>query len=170
MKALSTAAAEIGTRVPVNSFRPALQVGSGNSGYLAYAASNATSPVPTITHVVAGLNTALSVTVAGNDITVNVATDGAGAATSTAAQVVAAIQANGTANGLVTVSQYFFGGDGTGVVAAQAKTALGPIYVLYNIEVGALTAGDILLYTLRALDEVGITAHLNSQLLILTQP
>ena len=92
-----------------------------------YAAGNATQ----IRYVVAGNNTALSVSVAGSVITVNVATDGGGAATSTAAQVRTAVNASGPASALVTAS-LAAGNDGTGVVTALAQTPLagGQNYVL----------------------------------------
>lgn len=55
----------------------------------------------TVVYVVAGNNTALSVAVAGSAITVNLATNGGGAATSTAAQVQAAVAASVAASALV---------------------------------------------------------------------
>jgi hypothetical protein len=84
----------------------------------------------TITYAVAGLNTPLSVVVAGNDVTVNVATDGAGAATSTAAQVAAAVDAApDPTNGALTIANAP-ANDGTGVVTAMAKTALSGGYAV----------------------------------------
>jgi hypothetical protein len=71
----------------------------------------------------AGNNAALGVVVAGNDITVNLATGGAGAITSTAAQVKAAVEASAPAAALVSVANAA-GNDGTGVVTALAYTAL----------------------------------------------
>lgn len=56
----------------------------------------------TVVYVVAGNNTVLSVAVAGSAITVNLATNGGGAATSTAAQVQAAVAASVAASALVT--------------------------------------------------------------------
>lgn len=72
----------------------------------------------------AGNNAALSVGVVGTDITVNLATDGASAPTSTGAQVLAALQASAAAMALVEV-------EGTGTMstvqaaAAQASLAGG---------------------------------------------
>ncbi len=66
-------------------------------------------------------NAALSVTVAGKAIRVNLATDAAGAVTSTAAQVVAAL--NATAGSLVRAYTYR-GSAGTGVVAPAPRTSL----------------------------------------------
>jgi hypothetical protein len=63
------------------------------------------------------------VSVAGNAITVNSATNGASAATSTAAEVRRAVNFHATASTLVHV-QYAPGNDGTGVVAALAATNL----------------------------------------------
>lgn len=76
-----------------------------------------------VRYVVTGNSTALSVSVSTNDITVNVATDGGGAATSTAAQVKAAIEGSAPATALVTVT-HATGNDGTGVVAAVGYTSL----------------------------------------------
>lgn len=77
----------------------------------------------TVAYVVAGANTPLSVGVVGNAITVNVATNGSSAATSTAAQVRDAVMASTAARALVTVANAT-GNDGTGVVAAMGATAL----------------------------------------------
>jgi hypothetical protein len=76
-----------------------------------------------IRYVVAGASTPLTVTVSGNDITVNVATSGASAATSTAAQVRAAVEAHADAKKMVFADNAA-GNDGTGVVAALAFTNL----------------------------------------------
>jgi hypothetical protein len=76
-----------------------------------------------VVFVVAGTNTPLSVSRAGNVITVNVATNGAGAATSTAAQVRDAINASDEAKHLVR-AELAAGNDGTGVVTALASTPL----------------------------------------------
>jgi hypothetical protein len=76
-----------------------------------------------VAFVVAGTNTPLSVARSGNDVTVNVATNGAGAATSTGAQVRDAINASDEAKHLVR-AENATGNDGTGVVAAAAMTAL----------------------------------------------
>ena len=65
----------------------------------------------------------LSVTVTGNDIVVSLATDVNTALSSTAAQVVAAINANSAANAL-TVAQTFRGNAGTGIVQPRAKVNL----------------------------------------------
>ena len=79
----------------------------------------------------AGNNAALSVTVAGTAITVNLATNGSGTITSTAAQVAAAIAAKQQASVLVDVENAA-GNDGTGVVTALAATPLtgGVSYVI----------------------------------------
>ncbi|HEX6684080.1 MAG TPA: M14 family metallopeptidase [Candidatus Limnocylindrales bacterium] len=63
----------------------------------------------------------LSVTVSGNDITVSLGTDAGGAATSTAAEVAAALNAG--AGSLVKAYTYR-GSTGTGVVAPAARTML----------------------------------------------
>lgn len=66
---------------------------------------------------------ALSVSVAGSAITVNLATNSAGAITSTATQVKEAIEASVNASALVYVF-HRRGNDGTGVVTAMAQTYL----------------------------------------------
>lgn len=76
-----------------------------------------------ITLAVAGLNTALSVSVADTDITVHVATGAGGAPTSTAAQVVAALAGYGASNALCTFG-YPAGKAGTHTVVATAQTFL----------------------------------------------
>lgn len=83
----------------------------------------------TVTYVDPGANdAALSVSVAGTAITVSLATGEAGAITSTAAEVAAAVAAHGLANELVTVeilaSDSGTGDDGSGIVTAIASTAL----------------------------------------------
>lgn len=71
----------------------------------------------------AGNDAVLEVTVDGTDITVNCATDGSSAITSTAAQVMAAINDNEDAFALV-VASLKTGNDGTGVVTALSETPL----------------------------------------------
>lgn len=77
----------------------------------------------TVAYVVAGASTPLSVSVAGFAVTVNVATDGASAATSTASQVLSALQGNADASALVAVA-LATSNNGTGIVAALSATAL----------------------------------------------
>ena len=77
-----------------------------------------------VTYVDPGaISQSLSVAVAGNDITVSLATDGAGAITSTASDIMAAINADTDASALVTASLSGTD-DGTGVVTAMAQTNL----------------------------------------------
>lgn len=66
---------------------------------------------------------ALAVTVAGNDITVSLATDVGSAITSTAAQVRDAVNASAAASALVTAANAD-GNDGTGIVTAMPLTNL----------------------------------------------
>lgn len=77
----------------------------------------------TVAYVVAGNNTPLSVDVTGTAITVNVATGAGGAATSTADDIKAAIEADADAAALVTVADKA-ANDGSGVVTALTATAL----------------------------------------------
>jgi hypothetical protein len=66
---------------------------------------------------------ALGVSVNGNAVTVNLATDAAGTVTSTAAQVVAAINANAAASALMTAATYHANAN-TSVVTPTATTLL----------------------------------------------
>lgn len=85
----------------------------------------------TVTYVVSGLNTPLSVTTSGTQLIVNLATDASGVATSTANAVLAAVNAAGTpVQALVQTTGYPSpvalapGSDGTGVLTAMAATNL----------------------------------------------
>lgn len=93
----------------------------------------------TVTYVVSGTNTPLSCTVRGKEITVNVATNGGGSATSTASNVKAKIEANTDAARLVTVA-LAPSNDGTGVVTALSSTPL--VGGALGIEQPAQTASD----------------------------
>ena len=68
-------------------------------------------------------NHALSISVSGQDINVTLATNSSGTITTTATQLKTAIDANSPAHSLVTVANAS-GNDGSGVVAAMAKTNL----------------------------------------------
>jgi hypothetical protein len=74
-----------------------------------------------VAHITAGNNTPLTVSVSGKDITVNLATSAGGVATSTAAQVAAAVNGTAAANNLVTAS---LPGTGASVAVAAAMTSL----------------------------------------------
>lgn len=69
-----------------------------------------------VEHIQAGLNTPLSIVVVGSVVTVNLATDGGGAITSTGDDVAAAIEASTPASALVTVATVGAAGT-TGAVA-----------------------------------------------------
>lgn len=76
----------------------------------------------TVEHVdPSDINQSLAVSVVGTAIVVSLATNGAGAITSTAAEVVAAITGDAEAAALVTVTDE---GDGSGVVNAKPEQAL----------------------------------------------
>jgi hypothetical protein len=100
-----------------------LVVGTGNAAltYTAVTQGSGGTDV-TIAYVVSGTNTPLTIGVAASAITVNVATDGAGLATSTALQVAAAIRASAAAAALVNVM--LSASSGASVVAAVGATAL----------------------------------------------
>jgi hypothetical protein len=70
---------------------------------------------------VSGANTALSVSVAGNDVTVNVATTAGSAAKSTAEEVMKAVNASTAARALLSAETT---GSGTTAVGAAAMTNL----------------------------------------------
>ena len=76
-----------------------------------------------VAFVVSGVSTPLSVGISGNDLTITVGTNGASAAISTAAQVMAAVKASAPASAKFEV-ELATGNDGTGVVAALALTNL----------------------------------------------
>lgn len=91
----------------------------GDITYTAIAAG-ASSPITVVT-VVSGASTALSVSVTSNAITVNAATNSGSAAISTAAQIVAAVNASTPAKALVFATVT---GVASNVQAAQGSTGL----------------------------------------------
>jgi flagellin len=106
-------------------------IGAGNSGLKftdARQNAGASDTAETINFVVAGNNTARSISVNGTAITVNLATDANGAVvnTETATSVAASITGNAQAGALVSVAQV---GNGTGVVASSggAQTTAGGV-------------------------------------------
>jgi hypothetical protein len=115
-----------------------LTIGAGNAGILFTSASRhlGSRSQPRVVFVVSGNNTPLSVSVGGTparDITVNVATDGGGLPTSTAAQVRTALLASAPATALVTPTLV---GDGTGTVAAAAIASLATGARLLEMKIG----------------------------------
>ncbi len=112
------------TTVVVNNTKASLLVpgadANGGVRYTAVASTIAGESVR-VRHVISGTNTALAIGVSGNDITVTVATNGGGAATSTAAQIVTAIGLSAPATALVTSAAT---GTGGGITAAIAYTNL----------------------------------------------
>lgn len=106
----------------------------------------------TITYVDPGANdAALGVVVVGNAITVNLATDGGGLITSTAALVLAAIEASGPASALVTVAidatDSGVADDGSGVVTALASA---PMTSGAGTAIGLVVPGGLLSDTTNA--------------------
>lgn len=93
--------------------------------------------------VPSGANASLGVVVAGNAITVNLATGStAGVATSTAAQVATAVAASSSANALVGVANTA-GSSGSGVAAAVAAAALaGGVDEPFPLDTPVLIAGS----------------------------
>lgn len=97
----------------------------------------------------AGNDQTLAVTVADGVISVSLATGAAGAITSTADQVIAAINASATAGALVTASRKT-GNDGTGVVTALAAANLtggvdaqSPVKFVKGTVMGRVTASGL---------------------------
>jgi flagellin len=106
-------------------------IGAGNSGLKftdARQNAGASDTAETVNFVVAGNNTARSISVNGTAITVNLATDANGnvANTETATSIAASITGNAQAGALVSVAQV---GNGTGVVASSggAQTTAGGV-------------------------------------------
>lgn len=107
-----------------NATAATLTIGAGNAAVLY------TAPVwrgvggnsARIAHVIAGANTPLTIARSGRDYTVNIATNGASAATSTAAQVAAAWNANVDVADKGIVAS--LPGTGASVATAQALTAM----------------------------------------------
>lgn len=106
-------------------------VGSNRIAYTALQPGTAGNSI-SVTLVVAGVSTPLSVAVVGTDITVNLATDATSTATSTVTQVLAAIANSAAAHALITAASVE-----TGVCAAVAKVTLS----------GGTAAGDSLTVT-----------------------
>lgn len=102
-----------------------LTTSQGSNRDLTYTAKSTGSAgnAITVSYVIAGNDTPLSVDVTDTDIVVNVATSGAGAATSTASQVRAAVNGDTDAAALVTAA-LASGSTGAGVVQALAETPL----------------------------------------------
>lgn len=100
-----------------------LTVGTGNAGLVFTAQTGGTAGNSITVRFVdpAGNDQALSVGVVGSAITVNLATGPAGAITSTATLIKAAIEASGPAAALVAVTLV---GNGSGVVTAHAVANL----------------------------------------------
>lgn len=100
-----------------------LTIGAGNAG-VTYTATGYYGGLIgnsiTVAHVTSGTGTPLSVNVSGYAVTVHLATDGSGVATSTAAQVAAAV--NGAAEGVSGQGGYVQQGTQTLVVASLPGT------------------------------------------------
>lgn len=108
-------------------------------------------PGVTVTHVVAGAGTVLSVGVVGKTITVNIATNADSEPTSTAAQVVAKLQDTGAAMLLVAPTA---SGTGAGLAGKWAATSIsygstgamvlsGPPVDRFDVQVRVLRGGTI---------------------------
>jgi hypothetical protein len=122
-----------------------------------------------VRHVVAGTGTALSVVVSTLDITVNVATDGFGSATSTANDIAAAIAASTPASALVTATA---SGSGASVTMAASYTNLaggidgGPALALKSqIDAAAITGLTTVVFTANdGTDHLQLTADVSIEI------
>lgn len=117
-------------------------------------ASGPTGNSVTITYVVAGLNTVFSVGVVGNDITVNMATDGSGNCTTIANDIITNWASYPAAVALATPTLPA-GGFGDGVLAAFAKTPL------YGGDGPNLTRNTTLALTLTRSDLVSVVRNVS---------
>lgn len=112
-------------------FTASLIHGSGTSTVtVTSTTSGASGEAKSIKFLKAGNSTPLAVSVSGNEITVNLATDGIGLVTSTAAQVVTAINASGPAAALVTASGSGGGLCGNTIDFIPLSTGVGIDFVL----------------------------------------
>lgn len=111
-------------RISPNSLK--VIAGGASTGTVVYRSVAQDGTALQVAHVVAGNSTPLTVGVLGSTITVNVATDVGGVATSTAADVVAAVNGSVLANPLVSASLLPGSAGGT-VVAAAAPGYLAGI-------------------------------------------
>lgn len=108
-------------------YRTAFEVINTDLVFTADAAGTAGNSIR-IRYVVAGNNTALSVSVSTNDITVNLATNGSGVPTSTGAQVLAAINAHAPAAALIDTA-HAPGSTGAGIIPSS--------FTFRNLEFGS---------------------------------
>lgn len=111
----------VGTNLLSGQTKAEAVLGESGAGQVKYVAvvPGAGGNLVSVTHVVSGALTALSVAVDGNDITVNLETDAGGLPISTAAEVVAAVTGDAVANLLAHASE-----ETAGVCAAVAATTL----------------------------------------------
>jgi hypothetical protein len=100
---------------------------AGTNNDIVWIARTAGASALTITYVVSGNSTPLSVVKATNDITVNVATDSGGTATSTANDIIDYVLGDEAASLVeqAVVPVLADGNDGTGVVTALSQQSLG---------------------------------------------
>lgn len=120
-----------------------LAIGAGNGGlvFTAKTAGAVSNQISIALTLPAQNNAVLAVTVSGSAITASLATNASGVATSTAAQIKAAIEAFAAADALLAVT-YPIGGNGSGVVAAsQAARLTGGADEPFPLNVPVLIAG-----------------------------
>lgn len=117
--------------------------GDANGGVIYLSTQSGVS----VTQIIAGLNTPLSVARLGNELVVNLATDGAGVSASTAADVVKAVTASADAKYLGITAQAT--GTGLGLTAAVGATTLAAVHVAHvmagnNTTLSAVLTGSTL--------------------------
>lgn len=133
---------ELISTLNIHAFLITAFAGSNNDLVFSARTPGTTGTALTVTVVVAGNNTPLTVVLTGNNLVINSATDGSGVPTSTAAQVKAAVEANGAAT-VKFVVQFNTSNDGTGVIAAQSITSLaGPLGTSPTLDVSLKTSPD----------------------------
>jgi hypothetical protein len=108
-----------------------------------------------ITCVVAGANTAFSISVSGNDITINSATDGDSLATSLASAILTALNADAAAN-LLIYTALADGSSGVGIFGALTHTHL--THARTPVRVGSVATKACLGDPMVDFSEYGVTA------------
>jgi hypothetical protein len=102
--------------------------------------------------VATGTSQSLAVSVSGNAVSVQLATDGGGSATTTAAELIAAVNAHAAA-GLLVEAAHLSGSDGSGVPAGVSATNLSGgeagVNAFAEAQEAATAAGDVIEVLLR---------------------
>lgn len=113
----------ISAQLGLHGFRKTALAGTHND-LIWFARTPGTTPL-SITYVVSGNNTALTIVKTADDLIVNAATDGAGVATTTAQQIIDYVKGNEAASAVEAAADVILAptNDGTGVIVALAEAA-----------------------------------------------